>query len=226
MNTFAWSVALCNADLGRLDSFFETVSRAPGAAAIHVDLGDGRFAPEFGGGTVLTAAAGIATLPLDVHAQVRDADAAIGALLKLECASITLPIETLTHAHRALAAIRAAGRQPGLALAPATPLTSLEYLLGSVDRILLLARDPGERRAPLRPAIFERVKIMRENLDYHGRKVLIEVEGVSDARDIAALLTYGANRIVIDDADLIRRPDFIEAIADLTEEVHAQRFVT
>lgn len=225
MAQWSWSAAVRSGNVLNLGGFVEAAKEAGGGGA-HVDVGDGRFYPGFGVGTDVAAAlAQAGTVPVDLHVQVADADGQVGSLLELGCASVTVHVECLTHAHRALAAIREAGIQAGLAIGPGTPLTALEYLLPSVDRVLLVARDPGASAGALPAAAFERVRIMRENADYHNRKVVIEVEGATDAREIAQLIGHGAHRIVIDDPQLLRGEDVAVRLKDFVEEIAAQAYV-
>lgn len=223
MARWEWSVAVQQGDLLNLRSLVEAVHEAGGTAA-HADVGDGRYARGFELGTDVAAALAEA-FPVDLHARIAEVDGFVARLLETGCASITLHVECLTHAHRALSIIREAGVEAGLAIGPATPLTALEYLLPSVRRVLLVAREPNESKGPLSASAFERVKIMRENIDYHSRNVLIEVEGATDARDFAQLIAHGADRIVIDDPELLRCSDVTAALTDFIEEIRAQEYV-
>ena len=50
--------------------------------------------------------------------------------------------EACLHLQRTLAAIRALGARPGVALNPATPLETLNYVLEDIDLLLIDDRQP------------------------------------------------------------------------------------
>ena len=112
--------------------------------------------------------------------------------------AITVPIETCLHAHRTLARIRDLGLAAGVSLLPGSALTKLEYVLGMIDHVVVPARDfTAVLDAPVPAAAFDRVRILRENLDYHESKAIVHVEGRLTAADAARLAAAGATRIVV-----------------------------
>lgn len=225
MARWSWSAAVRRGNLLNLEAFTESIKGA-GAAGAHVDIGDGRFFPGFGIGTDVAAEiAGATTLPVELHVQVQDADRLVQTFLEVGCASITLPVECLIHGHRAFTLIREAGIEAGVAIGPATPLTALEYLLPSVDRVLLVTRDQNGDSGPLPPSAFERVKIVRENVNYHKHRVAIAIEGATESRDIAQLISHGADHVVVGDPKLLRGDDPTAALNDFVEEVNAYTYV-
>ena len=56
---------------------------------------------------------------------------------------ITIHFEATKHPHRAIQKIKALGKKAGIALNPATPVSSLECLGDLVDLILIINVNPG-----------------------------------------------------------------------------------
>ena len=114
---------------------------------------------------------------------------------------------------------------PGIAINPATPLTKLEYLFPQVDRVLLLAQEPGAELQETPGAVFERVKILRQSLDYHERGVKLQVEGICGSADTARLLELGADIVVLDMPELFASDDLAGGLMAFMEEVAEARKV-
>src|SRR3954464_7027887 len=83
-----------------------------GADALHIDVMDGRFAPQitFGSSLVQALKQEIGDAPLDVHLLVDDVDRHVGTYLAAGADILTIPFETSDNPYKALEAIRGAGR--------------------------------------------------------------------------------------------------------------------
>ncbi|MBM3289020.1 MAG: ribulose-phosphate 3-epimerase, partial [Candidatus Hydrogenedentes bacterium] len=121
------------------------------------------------------------------------------------CSVVSVHVETCVHAHRTLAQIRGAGASPAIAINPATPLTKLDFLFEHVDRIMMMTVDPGYAGQKIIPNAFERVRILRENLDYRECRAAIEVDGNIDARNAARLANAGASIFVLGTSSIFTR---------------------
>lgn len=218
-----WSAAVRCADLGNLAPGLRAFEEA-GCSELHFDVRDGAFAPGFGlGFEVLAAAKAASKLPCDAHLLVTRPERYVEAFSEAGCASLTVHVEAGLHAPHTLDLIRELGMTPGIALYPATPLTKLEYLLPHVDRVLLLAREPGAELQQTTGAAFERVKILRQSLDYHERGVKLQVEGASGSADTARLIELGADIVVLDAPELFTGHDLAGSLTSFMEEVAKAR---
>lgn len=207
MNNVTWSVAVSQLDLGRLKEEVGALESA-GCGELHFDVMDGRFTPDFGVGTdVIAAARACSALPCEAHLMIERPERHVDRFIELGCASIVVHAEACAHAHRVLAQIRDAGASPGVAIYPGSSLTKLEYLLSSADRVLLLTADAPDA------AVYERVKILRENIAYKELRCRIEVEGRIDAKRAALLASHGADVFVLDTPDATT-PDGLAALRD------------
>ncbi len=195
-----------------------------GACELHFDVMDGAFVPSLGlSPHTLKSVKSIGALPCEAHLMTAKPERFIQQFVDVGCETITLHVESCTHIHRALSQIRDAGASVGLAINPATPLTKLEYLLPLVDRILLLATEPGDDAASIDASTFERVKILHDNIEYEERQVRLLVEGHIGPKDAALFLRQGADQLVLDHMSIFSGNAGIEeCTAEFVREVENQ----
>ncbi len=225
MGRVEWSAPVRCANFARLEVDLRAFEEA-GCTELHFDVRDGAFAPGFGlGFEVLAAAKATSKLPCDAHLMVTRPERYVETFAEAGCASLTVHVEATLHAPRTHDLIRDFGMAPGIAVFPATPLAKLEYLLPHVDRVLLLAREPGTEPRQTPGAAFERVKILRQSLDYHERDVKLQVEGACDSADTARLIEAGADVVVLDVPELFTGDDLAGSLTSFMEEVEKARKV-
>ena len=194
-NPLVYSVSVMHANLVRLENDL-TALEAAGCGELHFGVMDGHFAPGFGPGfETIEAVRACCGLPCAAHLMVSDPGRYIERFAEAGCSSITVHVEACVHAHRVLNQIRDAGVSPGIAINPATPLTKLDYLLESADRVLLMTREPGDPGPPLIRAAFERIRLLNENLRYRKLGTRIEAGGELDADHAALVANAGATII-------------------------------
>lgn len=193
------AAALIHAHPGHLDAECAALAAA-GVYALHIDLCDGRFGPGLGMGLGAVEAARSAGIPVEAHCLLEDPAPQVAPLVAAGCKVIVVHVEACPHVHRVLGMIRDAGASPAVAILPATPLTKLSYVLGAVDQILLLGAEPGAAPRVVAGSVFERVRILRENLDYLGNPALLCVEGGMTAENAARFTRMGARGLVLDNA--------------------------
>ena len=117
---------------------------AEGIPALHVDILDGHFSPSMPLG--LDAVAQLKTktaLPFDVHLMATEHDFFVTELIGMGVEQIVFHVETERHLDYRLNQIHEAGIRAGVALKPATPLSTLDYVLEKCDAVLLMLINPG-----------------------------------------------------------------------------------
>src|SRR5690606_40157786 len=92
---------------------------------------------------VVEAARKVTKLPLDVHLMIVEPERYVEAFAEAGADLLTVHVEASPHLHRTLQQIRALGVKPAVVLNPATPLSSLEEVLGEVDQVLVMSVNPG-----------------------------------------------------------------------------------
>lgn len=225
MNEVGVFAAVSCLNLGRLEEEFASLERA-GGNGLHFDISDGSFIPHFTGGIdVVRAARDVTSLPRVAHLMVQKPDPHIDECLDAGCQAIVIHVEACLHLHRSLSQIREAGASPIVAISPSTPLTKLEYILNLVDRVLVLAREPGQKGEAVAPGAFERVRILKDNIRYRELPVLVEVEGLRRVIDVAVMVNEGADAIVIDSKALLTGAEAGDAVRTLRQAIDEKRKV-
>lgn len=212
--------SILSADFTRLGEEIKAVEKA-GADYIHIDVMDGHFVPNITVGPMIVKAARRASgLPLDVHLMIENPELYIDDFVKAGSDLITVHAETVTHLHRLLGVIREAGVRAGAALNPATPLSSIEYVLEHVDMVVLMTVNPGFGGQSFIPEALPKITELKKMIVQRGMKLDIEVDGGINVKNIAQVAQAGANVFVAGNAIFGSR-DYTETISMMRENIES-----
>jgi len=217
-NTGKIAPSILSADFTRLAEEVKAVEQA-GADYIHVDVMDGQFVPNITIGPLVVKAVRRTTrLPLDVHLMISDPDRFIDAFVKAGADIVTIHAEAATHLHRSLHYIRTAGARPSVSLNPATPLETIEYVLGDVDMVLVMTVNPGFEAQAFIPGVVPKIERLKKMIDQRGLSTDIEVDGGINAETIAGVSAAGANVFVAGSA-IFYSKDYRQTIREMREKI-------
>jgi ribulose-phosphate 3-epimerase len=192
--------SILSADFARLGEAVELAESA-GADFVHVDVMDGHFVPNLTiGPPIVRALKRAATIPLDVHLMVDDADSTVDWYLDAGADLVTVHVEAVNHLNRVVARIREAGARPGVSLNPATPIESLSDILADVDLVLVMSVNPGFGGQTFLPRAVERVSRLVALCEEVGASPLIEVDGGIDVETAPLVVQAGARALVAGNA--------------------------
>ncbi|HEX8110567.1 MAG TPA: ribulose-phosphate 3-epimerase [Kofleriaceae bacterium] len=202
--------SILSADFGRLA---EEVAAIASADYVHVDVMDGHFVPNLTIGPVVVEAVRRATrLPLDVHLMIEDAERWVAAYAHAGADLIGVHVEACPHLHRTLHQIRDLGKRPCVVLNPATPLESIEWVLGDVDQVLIMSVNPGFGGQQFIASALDKIRLLREMIDERRLAVDIEVDGGVKLDNIAAVVAAGAN-VLVSGSGIFGTQDYAATIA-------------
>jgi ribulose-phosphate 3-epimerase len=193
---FEIAPSILSADFTRLGEEIRAIE-AGGAGVLHFDVMDGRFVPNITIGLpVLKSIRKATRLTIDCHLMIVEPDRYAVEFVKAGADMVSVHIEADVHLQRTLTAIREAGGQAGIAINPATPLSSLEEALPYADFILLMSVNPGFGGQKFIPTSIDKLRRLRRMIDERGLETKIEIDGGVDAGNIRRIVEAGAEIIV------------------------------
>jgi ribulose-phosphate 3-epimerase len=135
------AASVLSADFSRLK---EEIDALDSADILHLDLMDGHYVPNLSFGfPIVSTVHRISDKPLDAHLMVTNPQDYVDALAELGVGWISFHQETVFHSHRLVQKIKSLGVKAGIALNPATPVSTLHDILPELDFVLVMSVNPG-----------------------------------------------------------------------------------
>jgi ribulose-phosphate 3-epimerase len=168
-----------------------------GADWIHCDIMDGKFVPNITFGPIIVNAInGITNLPLDVHLMIEDPDKYIPDFIKSGADIITVHQEEVKHLNRTVALIKDLGAKAGVAINPATPVSTLTEIIEYVDMILIMSVNPGFGGQSFIENSLNKISELKNIRDEKGLKFIIQVDGGINKSNIRQISERGCDAFV------------------------------
>ncbi|MDD3253737.1 MAG: ribulose-phosphate 3-epimerase [Lachnospiraceae bacterium] len=184
------------ADFKKLGQEIETISRA-GAEYIHIDVMDGMYVPSISFGMpVIQSVRSCTDKVFDVHMMVEEPGRYAEAMKDAGADLLCVHQEACCHLDRTIQQIKGLGMMAGVALNPATPVETLEYVLDQVDMVLLMSVNPGFGGQKFLPYVLDKIRRLRAMLDARGLATDIQVDGGIGLGNVKDVMESGANVIV------------------------------
>ena len=188
--------SILSADFARLGDEVRAIDGA-GADWIHIDVMDGHFVPNITiGPAVVKALRPHSNKPFDVHLMIAPVDAYLSAFAEAGADIISFHPEAGAHPHRSVQNIKTLGKKAGIVLNPATPVQSVEHLIGDIDLILVMSVNPGFGGQSFIHSQLDKIRALRAMIDASGRDIALEVDGGIDAVTAPLAIAAGADVLV------------------------------
>ena len=173
---------------------------------IHFDVMDGLFVPRYGlYPEILTYLKRITDIPVDVHMMVSNPEDYIEDFKNAGATYYNFHVEATNHAHRIVKKIEKAGMLPGVALNPATSLSTLDYLIEDIKMVVLMAINPGIVGHKLIPNMLEKISDLRKLAELKGNKeLLIQIDGGVTFETGESMIKAGADILVCGTGTIFR----------------------
>ena len=186
--------SILSADFAALGEAIARVE-AGGADQLHLDVMDGRFVPNITiGPPVIESIRKRTRLPLDVHLMIVEPERYIETFVRAGADLVTVHAEACPHLHRTLHQIREAGAKAGVALNPSTPPEAIEWVLDSLDLILVMSVNPGFGGQTFIPSSLAKLRQIKTLVG--SRLVEVSVDGGVNLDRAASLAQAGATTLV------------------------------
>lgn len=188
--------SILSADFSKLGQEVSHIERA-GADVIHVDVMDGHFVPNISyGAAVMKSLVGKTDLPFDVHLMIENPDQYLEDFATAQTRFITVHQEACPHLHRTVQHIKSLDIRAGVALNPATPLSTLDYILEDLDLVLIMSVNPGFGGQTFIPSALRKVRELTERKIREGYHFTIEIDGGVSLSNVKTITDAGVELVV------------------------------
>jgi ribulose-phosphate 3-epimerase len=188
--------SILSADFLKLGEEIKAVERA-GADRVHIDVMDGRFAPNITMGIPVVKSLRRGTrLPLEVHLMIEQPENYIEAFSQAGADILIVQQENSVHLDRTLQGIKDLKKKAGVALNPATPAGVLEEIMEKLDLILVMTVNPGFGGQKFMEYPLKKIRQLKETLGRRNPRCEIEVDGGIDPQNAARVVEAGADVLV------------------------------
>jgi len=200
--------SILSADFARLADEIAVIESA-GVNIVHLDVMDGHFVPNITiGPPVIAKLRKYSNLVFDAHLMISEPAKFAQAFVEAGANHITFHIEVADKTEDLIDKIHALGATAGICLNPETPVEAIEKIAPLCDMVLVMTVRPGFGGQKFMPDAAKKVTRVREIV---GPDIRIEVDGGIDPGTTPAVVSYGADTLVVGNA-IFSKPDRVAAV--------------
>lgn len=195
----------------------EELTKVKDATYLHLDVMDGAFVPNISyGAGLIKAIRPYSDLEFDTHLMIENPEKYIKDYAEAGSDLITIHVESTRHLHRVLQQIKQTDCLAGVALNPATPLESIEYVLQDLDLILIMSVNPGFGGQKFIPQIYNKISRLKQIIDNRNLSIMISVDGGINKDNINDVIEAGTDIIVAGSA-IFKQPQPAQTLREFKE---------
>lgn len=192
--------SILSADFANLGDNIKVVEKA-GIKYLHIDVMDGKFVPSISFGMpVIRSIRKTTEMIFDVHLMIEEPERYIAEFAECGADIITVHAEACVHLDRVITQIKECGCKAAVALNPATPLQTIEYVLDKLDMVLIMSVNPGFGGQKYIPYATDKIKKLKSMIVAGNLNTLIEVDGGVNAGNVQEIADAGVDIAVMGSA--------------------------
>ena len=185
--------SLLSADFSQLSDEVRAIERA-GVEVLHLDVMDGRFAPNLTFGIpVIKSLRPKTKMFFDAHLMIEEPKRYAEAFAEAGCDLLTFHIEATDEPRAVIDHIHSLGVAAGVSLNPTTPVSSIESIMDSVELVLIMSVWPGFSGQKFMPEVLPKLEELRGRLAPYQR---LQIDGGIDLNTIGSAVCAGADTLV------------------------------
>jgi ribulose-phosphate 3-epimerase len=158
---------------------------------------DGQFVPAITiGWPVVEAVRRVTDLVLDIHLMVVQPESQVRQFVDAGGDIINVHVEAAHDLPGIVETVHGLGRQAGVCLNPATPVSAVEGILPEIDQVMVMSVNPGRSGQSFIESALQKIEQLRQEIDSRGFRALIEVDGGVGPATAPGCVAAGADVLV------------------------------
>ena len=192
--------SILSADFARLGEELKALDAA-GCRIVHLDVMDGLFVPNITfGAPVIKSLRPYTDMVFDAHLMIDEPARFFDDFVKAGADGITIHYEATVNAPADLKALRQLGVRAGISIKPQTRVEQIEHLLALCDLVLVMSVEPGFGGQSFQPQALQKLESLASLREQKGYAYVLEVDGGVNRETIPAVVSAGADWLVMGSA--------------------------
>lgn len=143
--------------------------------ALHFDVMDGIFVSRYGlFPELLASIRPLTKLPIELHFMTVNPENYLDSFAEAGANVMSIHVENSLHLHRSLKMIRSLGKEAGVVLNIATPLSVLDYIKDDITYVTLMGINPGVVGHKIIPVIYKKIRDLKKIVKNYPIQIIID----------------------------------------------------